>query len=129
MKDSEFFWEWLQLENTIFNSRGSLFLVAESMLIAAISAWSPDSLLFKQLVYFGGFFVTVIWILVNMKHIYGTHRAIIEGLRRDEEHPWNSAAKERTDKFHWSNHTLLGILLPLVFLLVWLALAIGDSIS
>ena len=123
MEESDFYWEWLKLENTIFNNRGSLFLVAEAMLIAAVAAWASSSPLSKVVIACSGLLITLIWLLVNIKHIFGTHRVIIKGLEKDNEHPWRNAATERTSRYPWSNHYLLGICLPLILLILWVTVA------
>jgi len=119
MNKDEFLWDWLKHENNILANRGSFFLIAESALFAIIATKSSTTTLALQCVLcVTGFLITILWLLVNIKHIFGTHRLIKNKLDDFKDHPWSKNRKELT-KWPWSNHKLLGILLPALFLLLW----------
>jgi len=118
MNEDEFLWDWLKHENNIFANRGSFFLIAESALFAIIATKSSTTTLAAQCVLFAtGFLITLLWLLVNIKHIFGTHRLIGNKLK-GKDHLWFKS-REELAKWPWSNHKLLGIGLPALFLLLW----------
>ena len=121
MNEDEFLWDWLKHENNIFANRGSFFLIAESALFAIIATKSSTTTLAAQCVLcVTGLLITLLWLLVNIKHVLGTHR-LIEKKLKDKGHPWSKIQKERT-KWPWPNHILLGIALPVLFLVLWIFL-------
>ena len=115
-----FLWDWLNHENNIFTNRGSVFLLAETLLFVIISTGVNNSIVPQNIMIIAGLVITLIWLLVNLKHIYGTHRVIVNELNLDPNYVWNEVRKKRKKIFFWSNHFLLGILLPFIFLLLWL---------
>ena len=122
MNEDEFLWDWLKHENNILANRGNFFLIAESALFAIIATKSSKTTLDTQCVlYVTGCPITLFWLLVNIKHIFGTHKLIVNKLEHFKDHPWSRILKERT-KWTWSNHTLLGIVLPSLVFLLWLIL-------
>ncbi len=63
MDEKKWYWDWIKHEGTVFNSRGSFFLVAESMLLVGVATLAASSA--KQgallvLNYIGGLFVTLV---------------------------------------------------------------------
>ena len=120
-KEKEIYWDWLKHANNIFVNRGNFFLIAESAFIAIIATRSFIALIYPAWIYFlTGLLITLIWLIVNIKHIYGTHKLIQNELKKFEDHPWTKTQKKRQKKWPWSNHLLLGIILPSIFLLFWL---------
>jgi len=120
MGDREFYWDWLKHEAEILTSRGNLFLVAESMLVAAHATMAVVSQPQRDVplwaVCTAGLFVTCIWLLVNLKHVCITIPSIQEALRKVEPR-WDKIAQKRRN---WpSNARLLGIVMPLGLLLLW----------
>lgn len=124
MKEEEkFVWDWLKHENNILTNRGSFFLIAESVFFAIVATnTSTTSIVPAGLLYTTGLLITYIWLLVNIKHIYVTHPLITKKLNTFEDHPWIKIKEYRKKVWPLSNHKLLGIFLPSLFLLLWIIL-------
>lgn len=119
MDEGHFLFEWLKHENIIFSNRVSFFLLVETALFIFIGTSSGNFILPNWAVFSMGLLITLIWLIVNFKHIYGTHIAIVNNLEAQKDHPWHKVRKER-NYTPWSNNKILGILLPLVFLVLWI---------
>ena len=114
MDEKEWLWDWIKHEGNVFNARGNLFLVAESMLIVAVATMAASSKKLNSLLvltYIGGIFVTLVWLYVN-----GKHRQI-QGIivrKLEEMHCLYKEIKAQCKKCPWciDNHTMMGIILP-----------------
>jgi hypothetical protein len=124
MDEKEFLWDWLKHENNILANRGSFFLIAESVLFAIIAGrFSSTTSPLPWTLYVSGITITLVWLFVNLKHIYGTHQLIEDKLKTFKDHPWTKIQENRA-KWPWSNHKLFGIFLPSLFLVLWFYLFI-----
>jgi hypothetical protein len=123
IEDAEFYWDWIKHEDNQFSNRGSFFLVGEAMLLSAYATILSQKASFLYGAYvlsFAGIFITLIWLYVNFRHIYKTQRAIKNQLHQIENR-WSSIAKQRS---RWpANHFIMGLILPVVILLTWIALS------
>jgi len=118
--DKDYYWDWLKHEDNLFTNRNNFFLIAEAMLIAAVAALSDSVLQNSQpsvlLLCLAGLFVSVIWVFANLKHLVATEPKIKEKLHATELR--RKEFDERRSKW-WSNHWLIGMVLPLGLVLVW----------
>jgi len=126
MDEKRFYWDWLKHENNIFANRSSFFLLAESALFAIIATKSPTTFIAPKWLLYTGLAITVIWLVVNIKHVFITHAMIAKKLKgfKDHPHPWHKTQNERTYKWPpiFRSHVLIGIYLPLIFLFLWIFL-------
>jgi hypothetical protein len=107
----DFVWDWLKHETIIFSNRMSAFLVAQSMLIIAFI--SKNEIIFTYI----GAIISLIWIVVNHRHIWGTMRSISEKVNRYFG-TYERVVGERK-KIGFPNTLLLGYVLPLIVLGMW----------
>ena len=118
MDDSDYYWDWLKHEDNLFTNRNSLLLVAESMIFAAIATIqaSTGNSAYGVLLAAAGLFITLIWVLASLKHLVSTDPPLKQKLRENEQ--------RRKDFDHarnkwWSNHWLIGFILPSGLLIIW----------
>jgi hypothetical protein len=124
MEEKEWYWDWIKHEGNIFTNRGNFFLVAESMLLVAVfalAAGSNHQESFLLLSYIGGIFVILIWLYVNCKH-KKTQAIIVNKYK--ELCPQYNKIKSNVKMCPWciANHTMMGIILPFGFLIIWVTL-------
>lgn len=112
MNEQDFYWDWLKHENNTLSNRVNYFLVAHSMLLVAATADCQ-----KWPFCLAGVITSIIWLLVNIKHVFRTHRLIVDKLR-SVQHYWAASTENRGSGL-WSNNVLLGIFLPATVLLLW----------
>ena len=125
MDEEVFYWDWLKHENNILANRGNFFLIAETALFAIIATKPSTAFIAPAwLLYTKGLLITFVWLFVNIKHIYGTHQLIAKKMKSFKDHSWSKTQEERIEKWPWSNHKLIGIFLPSLFLLLWIFLLI-----
>ena len=118
MDDKDFYWDWLKHEDNLFTNRNNLLLVAEAMLFAAVAALlaTTGKTAHAALLASAGLFVTVIWILASLKHLVPTDPRLKQKLREVEK---RRADFDDARKKWWSNHWVIGFVLPLGLLIVW----------
>ncbi len=118
MDDSTYYWDWLKHEDNLFTNRNSLLLVAESMTFAAVAtiqAGNGESA-YGVLLAAAGLFITLIWVLASLKHLVSTDPPLKRKLREaDPRRNDFDLARSRW----WSNHWLIGFLLPVGLVIVW----------
>lgn len=122
-KDADFYWDWVKHEDNLFASRGSFFLVGEAMLLSAYATLLSklDNSMYTAYVFcLSGITVTLIWLYVNVRHIYKTQKMIKKYLHQIEPR-WAKIAEKRNS---WpSNHRVMGIILPMILFLAWIAIS------
>lgn len=118
---AEFYWERIRHDDTLFTSRASFFLVAQSMLLGAVAIlltnsypnWKLAVLLVPL-----GIVSCAIWIWTSLRHLEAV-KAFRAGLCQ-EGSPY---AASYPVKLPWPGaHLLMGILLPAVIIITWLLL-------
>jgi uncharacterized membrane protein YesL len=127
--DDEFYWDWYKHEENLTTSRGSFFLVGESMLFAGYAALragptpraSTAIVLFSSL----GVFAACVWLLVGVLHSINIRNPLICKLEEQEKrraaisghasHGWRRTFK---------SFSLMGFFLPGGILACWLLLLI-----
>ena len=71
MDEKEWFWDWIKHEGNVFNARGNLFLVAESMLIVSFSTTLTSELIniivVRIAIIILGIVFTLSWFYVNRR--------------------------------------------------------------
>jgi len=84
--DSKFYWDWYKHEENLFTNRSNLFLVAESMLFAAVATLraAPHPTLTAALLASLGIYVTVVWLRVSHLHHTRTRKPLREELHKAE---------------------------------------------
>ena len=112
----DFLWDWLKHETRIFSNRMNAFLVAESMLLIAYI--SNNNIVFPTL----GILITIIWIVVNYRHVSGTMRSLIE--RVNIHFATYRVVQSEMDNVGVPNTVLLGYVLPSIILVMWIVLYI-----
>jgi len=119
--NGEFYWDWLKHEENIFTNRSNFFLVAEAMFLAAYAALSTTKNKAEFMVVFSlcmaGFFITLVWLFVNAKHIINTGKQIREKLEDADER----VKKIRDVKGIWRLRSLklIGYIIPSILLVLW----------
>jgi len=126
MGDKDWYWDWIKHEGNVFNARGNFFLVAESMLLLAVTALASSSskpLSLLLFIYIAGAFVTLIWLYVNGKH-RKTQTIIVQKLEDSDGRYKDIKVKSRECPWCIANHTMMGFILPLGLLALWITLLI-----
>ena len=122
--DRVFYWDWYKHEENLFTNRGSFFLVAESMLFAAVAtlrAATQSSATTALPVFYGlGILVTVIWLGVSIFHHSRTRTKVQTKLNKVEERRRDISS---AGSFWLRSHFLMGVIMPLGILVAWLFLA------
>jgi len=118
MDDSEYHWDWLKHEDNLFTNRNNLLLVAESMTFAAVATiqagtGKPAHGILLAAV---GLFITLIWLFASLKHLVSTDPPLKRKLR--EVDPRRNDFDLARSKW-WSNHWLIGFILPFGLLIIW----------
>ncbi len=118
MDDSIYYWDWLKHEDNLFTNRNNILLVAESMTFAAVATVqaADASTTHSVLLVIAGLFITLIWLLASWKHLLSTDPPLKKKLR--EADPRRKEFDIARNKW-WSNHWLIGFILPLGLLIVW----------
>jgi hypothetical protein len=116
-------WNWSLHEDNLFSGRVNFMLVGESMLFAGFATLlSADSLHKWALLTIGilGFFVSLVWLWVAKVQLYLVNRPIQKKLK-DICLEYREIAEKR--KKLWQHpHTVIGVILPIVLMLAWVAL-------
>jgi hypothetical protein len=114
--ESNFYWEWILHEDHIFTNRGNFFVVAEAMLFSSLNGFTSMISIEKVAICMLGIFLSLIWFWVSAISIYITQKEIKRKLGEIEPR-WNEI---RIKRRKWGKaHFLIGILLPLGFIVVW----------
>jgi hypothetical protein len=123
----QFFWETLQHEDNLFTNRCNFFLVGESMLLTAaatlLTTKEPANPRALTILYAAGVIVSAVWLLVSVRHLHSTLRPIKHFLHN--HHGPFSTIRAWRDRPPWNwyrIHVMMGWVLPIVFLMTWLAL-------
>jgi hypothetical protein len=118
MDDSEYYWDWLKYEDNLFTNRNNLLLVAESMTFAAVATIqagtgkSAHGILLAA----AGLFITLIWLFASLKHLVSTDPPLKRKLK--EVDPRRNDFDLARSQW-WSNHWLIGFILPFGLLIIW----------
>lgn len=128
MEDKNFIWDWLKHEQEIVTSRGNFIIVAQSMLIAAAAALSLKSELFPLLlalvICIAGFGISLLWLFVNLKHIFNTGRKLWEKMSSLDSNWCEIRSGEDWPNWWPRSHHLVGIVLPSIIILLWISWAV-----
>lgn len=117
-EDRDFYFEWLKHEDNLFSNRSNFFILSESMLFAAVGFFFSENLSsIGLLIPFTGIFISSVWIFISCKHLFTTERYVKEKLK-EKEHRWKEISDRIKDKYP-AVHELIGIYLPIGFIIVW----------
>lgn len=115
-------WGWILHEDNLFMSRGSFFLVAESMFFAAFATLAVNQsvqLIFVFIFGIVGVLCSLVWIYLAWVHIHLTMNPLKAKLR--ELIPDYAGITKSRGKYP-SSHLILGVFFPISLLIAWLSL-------
>lgn len=114
MTEFEYLWEKLKHEDTLFSNRANFFLVAQSLLFASIVVFHTDSK-FKIIDTSLGIIIAMIWFYCSFRNI-----AVQENIK-DEMNTHKPPVEIKEITPSWlSTHILMGMVMPIIFLISWL---------
>ncbi len=128
MRGSDYYYDYVKHHNMMLLSINNNFLVAQSIFFASyfvfISSIETDLGAKIIVLFLLASIIDLIWLLVNAKLIYTSlghaKRKLCE---KNEESYLKEYAENSSERNHWPrNNVLLGIFLPFVFLVSWVAL-------
>jgi hypothetical protein len=121
MNQDEFLWDNIKHEDQMFTDRGNFFLVAEGMLLAAVTAFGDHSAhrFTQAFACLSGIVVALIWFRVNWVHIFRTQRPLKKKFEKVAPELAEIMRAERPKTRYVPNHVLMGLVLPASLLVVW----------
>ena len=115
-------WEWKLHEDYLFSNRINFFMVAESIFFAAFAALlvvRQNNSNLITILGIAGILFSLVWFYVLTVQIYFTIKPIKQILlEKLPEYQYIDHGRKRVER----SNSLLGCILPLVFLFIWIVL-------
>jgi len=134
-KEAEALWKWLLAENTLFHSRMTVFLATQALLFAGVAGiYKADnsSKLLLFVIALVGLAMAFLWTLAMQRQTAGTINPIKSVLMAfGEKQPEGTFSREyyriarsRAQSILPGLDLLVGLFVPLIFMIAWCAVAI-----